>query len=597
MENNLPKNISEICLFLKKAETAEDFLVVQFISSNIFCNKNVNEIDKILMEQGNFYISAIENVFDNQNFINAVIKILEQYKAFKKNYKEEVGQKFFEEFDKIEIKNKKLVFAALTSSIILLMAVFENLSKENILYTSNKLKECLGQFKEKLNPQYSSSEIYTIISGVFNRKFYSRLAIRVEMENSKHCFLKQNTSSYMINLIFKLSFKSAILNNSFKSLEKGRLLKKVGLYNVYRLSNLINNELKYETNTIKELVQMLNNSKNIMPFINYFKSDKNEENAFNIIAITLQKFETSKTIENDLIETVNNAEKLMKEIKEYSIKNFKAFSGDIKEYNNEWSNKIFINCSKLLGAIGSLSTARDKAWQIDASVKEFADWICSIHKILNKYDIEDDWDKISKYLNQETNKVEWKSNFFTPTQIKKDDIKYNEISHKCFLKIVRTILGMINTDGGVIIIGIVENPEDIIEKDIKDSLLYKNKKYFFNVSEELLIKNLDLDGVKRKIQDVLKKETLTSVDTFNNLWNIEQIFIKSEDGTKEFSVFKIEISKANKLIYSVLSKEEIKDNEKTDLYKTENVENIWISLLKRADGRTIYVDPREKLDL
>jgi len=152
---------------------------------------------------------------------------------------------------------------------------------------------------------------------------------------------------------------------------------------------------------------------------------------------------------------------------------------------------------------------------------------------------------------------------------------------------------MINSDGGVIIIGIVEKPEEIIDKEIRDSLLNKNGKLFFNVSNELLQNKLDLDGIKRKIQDFLKKETLTSVDTFNNLWNIQQINIKSEDGSKEIYIYKIEVTKSSKPIFSVKLDKEIDEKDKVNIYKSENV---WISLLKRADARTIYVDPR-RLDI
>lgn len=594
MEQNFSKSKDKICDSLKKAKTAEDFLSAQFLSSDLFYNKEDNEINAILAEQDNFYILAIENVFDNPNFVDAVGKVLEQYKSFQKNYDYKKEGEFFDNFDKVEIRNKKLIFAAFTTSLIFFVNVFQNLSQESVIYTAERLKGCLKRFKNNFNPQYSLSEIFTVISGVFNNKFYSRPTIPFNVKNLEYCFKKQKISNYLISIVIKISFKNARLNNLFKTIEKSRLEGKFGLYSIHRLSNLINSELENEKKSINELLLMLDNSKNLIFFVESFKKDRNEENAFNLIGLTLSKFEYSKTVENGLLSTIGSTEELTEKIKKYSIKNFKAFSGDITEDNYEWSNKVFINCSKLLGALRSLSAAVDKKWQIDASTKEFADWVCSIHKILNKYDIEDDWDKISKYLNQETNRVEWKSNFFTPTQVKKDDLQYHDIAKKCFLKIIKTILGMINTDGGVIIVGIVEKPEEIMDTDIRNSLLQKNKKFLFNVSEELFNKKLDLDGIKRKIQDSLKTETLMSVDKFNDLWSIKQINIKSEDGTREFSIYKIEVTKSDKSIFSVKLEKESKDSEKINIYKSEN---IWVSLLKRADSRTIYVDPRKELDL
>lgn len=84
MNPNNFKNNNDVCEFLKIAKTAEDFFVIQFIVSNLFYNKNKKDIDSLLKERDNFYINAIENVFNNPNFLEAIRKILEQYKAFQK---------------------------------------------------------------------------------------------------------------------------------------------------------------------------------------------------------------------------------------------------------------------------------------------------------------------------------------------------------------------------------------------------------------------------------------------------------------------------------------------------------------------------------
>jgi hypothetical protein len=98
---------------------------------------------------------------------------------------------------------------------------------------------------------------------------------------------------------------------------------------------------------------------------------------------------------------------------------------------------------------------------------------------------------------------------------------------------------------------------------------------------------IDLDGVKRKIQEALKKETLISTDQFNNLWNINPIYLKSDAGIEAVTIFKIEVFKSDSSFFSVKSQND------EDLNQTEN---LWVSLLKRADARTIRVDPRRSLD-
>ncbi len=226
-------------------------------------------------------------------------------------------------------------------------------------------------------------------------------------------------------------------------------------------------------------------------------------------------------------------------------------------------------------------------------MKEFFNWMEQVHKILNKHDIEDDWDKISKYLYQETNTIEWKTNFFTPTQMLKSDADYDNIKRKIFKGIVKTIIGMMNTDGGVLIVGIVENPEEIVDPGIREMLVKRNDKFFYNVTSELDVNNFDIDGIKRKIQQELKRETLQSEDYFNNLWSIEPVCLKSQDGLSEIMIFKIEIKKSPLKIFSVQLQPQEVDSKTISLAKTDN---FWISLLRRADASTIYTDARKYLN-
>lgn len=592
MVEKYPQNRNEICEFLKTAKTVEDFIVAQILISNIFCNADPAEIKKILYERDNFYTVTFENIFGNQNFIEALGKVLEQFKVLKEKYKLSITDELYVAFGETEIKNKKIILSALTASTSVLVNMLPYLSDKNLDYTARRLRSSVEKLKGIFDNKYSSSEIFNIFYSVFNRRVYPKITFPLEIKNINHYFKQQKASQVFINLVARLSFKNTRLNNLFKVIEKNKLEGKFSLLSILNINNFVRTETYREKNFVDQLGNFFSDPTQLNIFIEKFKNDQNEENVFNLIEITTREFKSKKTIEEDLIRTINNGNKIREEMEAYGVNNFEAFSGEICEGNIEWSNKVLINCYKLFGVISGLPKAVDKSWIMDVCVKEFANWTSSVHKILNKYDIDDDWEKISKYLVEESNRVEWKSTFFTPTKTGKDDPIYQAVSRKTFSGIVKTILGMMNTDGGVIIIGLVEKPEEIVVEYIKNSVFLKNGKCFLDISKELASSKMDLDGIKRKIQDSLRNETLTSTDSFNGLWGIQPVNIKSEDGNGEISIYKIEVNKSTNPIFSIKPDKNSEDVG-IDIRKSEN---IWVSILKRADARTIYGDPRKILD-
>jgi len=592
MYKEYPKKEDAICEFLRIAKTAKDFYITQGLISDLFYKADPKRINELLSIENNFYIRAFENVINNQNFLEVLKKVLEQFKAFKKNYKEDSPKTFFDSFDELEIENKKILFAALVTSVSFLSNALPNLEDKNIAYAVRKLQSSIKKIRDIFNFQYLSSEINDVLSGVFDRKFYSKIKMPVEIKNLDYVQKQQKISNYLISLSIRLSFRNARLNSLFKSIGKDILNSKFSSWSIYSISSFIRNERNREQKSIEELNYLYGNNNFLDGFIKNFKNNENEENAFNLIELTTEEFESEETREEDLIKTIKDTNMILEKIMDYGIRKFKAFSDEITIVDYEWSNKIFINCCKLFGALNGISKAIDKnkKWATGACVKEFADWALSIHKILNKYDIEDDWDRISKYLNQETNRVEWKSTFFTPTQISRENKQYQAVSKEIFHGLIRTLLGMINSEGGIIIIGFIEKPQEIVRDDIKRDLVEKLGKVFFDISKELSENKMNLDVIKRKMQDSLKEETLVTAETFNNLWDIQPISIKTEDGNKEVIIYKIDVTKSNKMIFSTATKS------RGDIVTNINkFENIWISLLKRADARTIYVDPRKYL--
>lgn len=578
-------NEEEIDALIEKACTSNDFFRIRCLISNFFSKKTLAETTELINERTNFYIHAFEGMLRNESFLEALRKIAEQFQNFKKNYE---GDDFFEDFRKVEIENKKLVFNALSASTSSLSNVFPILSQESIIYSASKFQIPPSRLGEYFGNHYSLSEIYHALASVFSVK-YPKTQFTFRMGNLEHFFQQEKMSRELSRLIISLTFRDARLNALFQSIVRDKSQGKYSQSSIYRISNFINQERRDIQFRTQRLNRLYGENAFIQDFIQNYFTNKNGKNAFELIELTIQEFNNKQKTEEDILRTIDMAEEIKEKIIIYGSRNFKAFSGDIVVGSDiEWSNKIFINCNKLFGGLSGISTALDKSWKINVLVNEFAVWIDAVDMILNKYDIEDDWVKIAKYLSQETNRVEWKSSFVTPIALSKKDGSYNLVSGKILYSIAKTLLGMINTEGGVILIGLVEKPEEIAEEEIKKNLLEKNKKTFFDISFEFSQKQMDVDEIKRRIQDLLKKETLVSIESFNNLWNIEPVIIKDLHKDKQITIYKIEVSKSDKLIFSSKIENE-PGNTPTSLTKAENV---WISLLKRADARTIRVDPR-----
>ena len=315
----------------------------------------------------------------------------------------------------------------------------------------------------------------------------------------------------------------------FKTKDRNQTEGRVSLRAIDDIARFIFEQDKSEKQESDRLQAIYGSPDQIQLFFADFE-DVNDANSFNLIKLTLNKFEEFLSKESELykkrlkveveqiiqghrqlqkdalLKMVTNAKEVQASLCVYGKKHFKAFSGTVTEDDSEWSNKIFITCYKFIGTLIGISDAFDENWKFTVASKEAFEWVTNLHKILNKHDIDDDWEKITKYLNQETNKVEWKSTFFTPSTVEKNSEKFAELSKKLFYGIAKTILAMINTEGGVILVGLVENPEQIVVDHIRKNILRKKSRSFFDVSQELEENAMDLDGIKRKMQDVLKRE-------------------------------------------------------------------------------------------
>ena len=92
---------------------------------------------------------------------------------------------------------------------------------------------------------------------------------------------------------------------------------------------------------------------------------------------------------------------------------------------------------------------------------------------------------------------------------------------------------------------------------------------------ELEKKGKNLDQIRLQILDNLKSITQVSEEKFNGLFSLDPVLIRTESGT--VTIIKISVQKAEKLVFNVKEEQGAK----------------WISLTKRAEGKTIDVDIRD----
>lgn len=301
----------------------------------------------------------------------------------------------------------------------------------------------------------------------------------------------------------------------------------------------------------------------------------NEKNVHRILKIFFKDLTDIQPL-SYLEYLIDNSTIIKEELVKYSTNNFEGFKGVIPEDSKEWSNKVYIKCYKTISGLESIKQAKDNQWKNTVATVELRDWIPQIHEIINRYDIEDDWEKIEKFLYQENTRVEWKSSFYISVEgdYISDDVD-KSLSRQTLLSVTRAMLALLNTEGGTVLVGLNENPERISRKDIRKNILIKNGKAFFDVDYELFKLDRKFDELKQQIVDSLKDQTLLTAEKFNGLWSIEPIKITND--YRSITIYKINVARSPFLIFS----------------SKNDGGSVALSLLKRADGRTIQVDPRK----
>lgn len=559
---------------IKNIKSTEDFFQATCELSELFKHLDVKDFKKIIKEE--VHIKFIENVFLNVYFNNALIIILKKEKeVFNSNEYKELNKACVAEKKKeLNFSEKRFIQTAIYSAIFVLANVFKYLSKDEIIYLRKRILLAIENIRKNRSEIYTLTDfcfiLYDIVSE-FDFSFKKEMSKKYDFKYIFGCnkISRCLMSTMMLIIpeinIFQLKFKKIIKQK--KTEEKFSALH--GLCEIYNISRKIKGGLEY----------FINNEKSFHNFVNCFIT-KNERNILYIFEDVTKEFhiQENKKFADIILQKIRNAKEIRENLLSFSRKNLHAFSG-IANDKDEWSNKIYLISNKLLTTMETIDNSPDIGWKIKVVIYELRNWIDEAHQIINKYDIEDDWDKIEKLIIQENSKIEWKSTFWTPTEeLIIDEQREKKRGKDILSNIANAMLGMMNTDGGVIIVGLVENPQSIKRSDIKRNLLIKNNFTFFDINYEFKQKRKSIDNAKREIQDMLFKGTQYTADKFNNLWSIEPVEVKNNYSVA--TIYKIEIKKSDNYIYSVKKEKDV----------------LWTTLIKRADGRTIRVDPREYFD-
>jgi len=563
--NSLPqktrKNFSALCLEIDEivnavrvAEKTKDFVTIVDHLLNILRELDVDSF-KGIVNQKNFYILFFSTVFQNENFRKALIEVVAD--------KDEAG-------DRSELDKKStFINHGILLAFIPLSFYLPLLSDENIIFLrkhiTDNIKFILRGYGDKVSFSNFCFELESILRNYKNLGIGKDENIELARSIAGTCFL-----ALTINPALSQQLKNIAKRNDGTDFN---LIKEFAT-----LYGLIH---KFEESE-KGYCRNINKSNTIL-LQNFFEVfiRNNERNLLFFIKNICSGFHPNAKFGTAILAKINGSAPIGDELLNFAKVHLNAFCGEMGEIKHEWSNKIFIASIRTLSVLSAISGAKDNKWKISAAVFELRRWINDVHEIFNRNLIEDDWHLISDVLAQENVEVEWKSTFYTPLEQHfvntEADIGNGK---KIFAKIVQTILAMMNTNGGVVLVGIVENPDLIVRKEHFDKIIHKNGKTFFNIEHELKNLGKTLDHVRLHILEQLQSITDCSSEKFNDLIFLEPVIIRKEDA---FSVIvKITINKGEKLFFNINS--ENKGGKKA---------MVWASLIKRANGQNTDVDIRD----
>lgn len=571
------QKLEELLLNLRNAEKVSEFFQYVCILHGVVRDLDDKE-RKLLVEKTNSYIDILGFTIAHPIFESALFKTLKEHEKLhqKSQYRNLKHDKKREIKHKICTEDKKLIKQVIEVAFFLANSFHDILTKDNIFYFRKSLIHALRNLSFIKEDKFSINKTCFLLEEVvldhaydYNEDFPFNIDADPFFNQVKNTCAIAATSFVSLTILHSLKNKFYETKDKLKDDDFNLQFAFNDLYNfIYRVDEA---RLTHYSNVggVEE--------GQVKKFRQSFRTE-NEKNVLYFVKQIVKKFYREGNFFEMVHAKIDHAGELKEKVVTYAQQNLEVFSGE--KNKGTWSNKIFLNTIKTLAVLDVVKFSDDKEWRVNVAIYEFAEWIREIHAILNKFDIEDDWNKLEEHLHQEDVNNEWKSSFLLPFQDEYKNEKAEEDMKKRVLsKISKTILGMINAQGGVILVGVVENPDMISRSEIKKHIIQKHNLTFFDVTYEFEKYGQTIDSIKLSIQEWLKNTTQKSVDVFNGLFNIRSLQIKSEGGDEEARVYKIVVEKSDKPIFNVETKGETN----------------WISLTRRANARTVMIDPREYL--
>ena len=563
--------VSSILQIVKDAETGatpRDFFNCLCRLSALVENLEEHVLTRLL-NSTNLYVLLLSAVFTNKSFSEKLIFVVKKEKeAHEKN------------IDSLNLEVKKFLNAGISLAFLPIALMLPALSKENIIFLRQHITKLIKlNLKDANDYDISFANLCFKIESISrNRQYYHVDEFSVSL-NREFLFSTLRVArsisgisllSLTINTVLGEQFKkSVILMDSDKRFNLSGALNNIhgAVFRIEAGAQSYYNDVPSEKHTY------------LQNFFNTFVWNNEKDLTFFVKEVTAGfQYQSGKTFQEVILAKIAVAGDSKSRLSTFAKQNLSAFTGTLVGEEREWANKIFIVSIKSITALVEINSARDNDWKSSVAVRELTKWIREVNEILNLFylPLEDEFNLIAQFLKEENVKIEWKSTFLTPTEEvfindKAELAKGKEI----FIGIVKAVLGMLNTDGGVIVVGFVEHPDLIVRDDLLKHIVIKNGKSFFNIGYELNQKNKNLDQMRLQILDNLKSITQLSEEKFNNLFALEPILLRNSD--KTITIIKISVQKVTTPIFNV----------------REDQGTTWISLTKRADGKTINVDIRD----
>lgn len=609
IESQLINEIHSISLKISKVTSKEGFFDLACYISYQFQTTTENELKDFFECKGKkraLYDEILWQTLSNEYFLKCVFEVMqyannetlslrnrqaiewrefyqgtqkesEAYRKLKLKHKKEQLQ-LVKDLRESKIEEKEAIQIALHMSFLCISFSKKNLSEQNIKHIGYQVNALFRNILLFQNNQFDKLAVIKFLNQVsFDSKYHTNKKYPSDLIGKivdKTLFSHLTISRHLIGTVFITLSQSRKLSQTFK--KTTYLLDKKENYKIAEGIQKLAKEIIFIDSSLAEYKNAYEKKFNNSFYIDFVEKirRKTDSNTLFILKEMILPLKYSYSDQGkDLVYTmINSSETIMSKVVEYFQKNFSAFT-TAETNDNDWSNKLFLVSIKTLSVMVQISKSKNDIWTMAVFMNEYLSWINQVNQILNKNILEDDWDILKKYLIQENTIIEWKSTFYTPTQelFISDGVELAK-GKEIFQNIIKPILGMLNTDGGTILVGVVENPNAIIRKDIRDNIIKRDGYSLFDISYELEKKKKDIDTVKREIQDCLFAKTGYTAEKFNGLWDLQILEVK--DDFKTVNIVKLNVKKSDDYIYT----RETINNKKS------------YSLLKRADGRTIEVD-------